>query len=80
MESSCLSSHYYTNVVCDHCEKLLPKENKIAYSKTKRMKSGFWCIACSLDKHLITDKQVMRFLKKKPQPRIPFTKKEIKRY
>jgi hypothetical protein len=80
MEASCLSSYYYTNVVCDRCEFPLPKENKIAYSKTKRMKTGFWCIACSLDKHLITDKQVMRFLKKKQQPRIPHTKKEIKRY
>jgi len=80
IQPSCLSSYYYTNVVCDHCEFPLPKENKIAFSRTKRMKTGFWCIACSLDKHLITDKQVMRFLKKKQQPRIPSTKKEIVRY
>jgi len=80
IQASCISSHYYNNVVCEHCEMKLPQTKKIAFSRTKRMKSGFWCLACSLDKHLITDKQVMNFLTQKQQPRVPHTKREIVRY
>jgi len=53
------------NVTCDYCELSLPQENKIAFSRTKRLKNGFWCVACVLDEHLIIDKQVMNFLNKK---------------
>ena len=80
IQASCLSSHYYNNVICEHCEIRLPKENKIAYSRTKKMKTGFWCLACSLDKHFITDKEIMDFLKQKPQPRIPHTRRKVVRY
>jgi hypothetical protein len=80
IQASCISSHYYNNVVCEHCEMKLPQTKNIAFSRTKRMKSGFWCLACSLDKHLITDKQVMNFLTQKQQPRVPHTKREIVRY
>ena len=49
----------------------------------KKVKDGFWCVACALDKHVITDKHVIRFLKNKQTPthlgfRIP--KKEPYRY
>ena len=80
MEGSCLSCYYYRNVTCDHCELSLPQENKIAFSRTKRLKNGFWCVACALDEHLITDKQVMRFLNQKQKPRVPRTRKQVGRY
>ena len=80
MEGACLSGYYYKNVTCDKCETKLPQENKIAFSKTKRMKNGFWCVACALDEHLITDKQVMKFLNKKQKPRIPESRKQVGRY
>ena len=50
---------------CDCCFRPLPQDRKIAYTRSKKVKAGFWCIACALDKHVVTDKQIVRFLKKK---------------
>ena len=61
----------------------IPQDVKIVYTCSKKVKDGFWCVACALDKHVITDKHVIRFLKNKQTPthlgfRIP--KKEPYRY
>ena len=58
-----------------------PENPKIAFTRSKKVKAGFWCVACALDKHVITDKQVIRFLKKKQAaPRFRNQKKEPFRY
>tara|TARA_B110001454_G_C12310997_1_gene263696 strand:+ start:231 stop:416 length:186 start_codon:yes stop_codon:yes gene_type:complete len=61
LEGTCLTRYYYRNIICNNCEVKLPQENKIIFSKTKRLKNGFWYVACALDKYLITDKQVERY-------------------
>ena len=65
---------------CDICFKPLPEDPKIAYTISKKVKAGFWCVSCALDKHVVTDKQVMRFLKKKTKPTFRHPKKEPHRY
>ena len=42
------------------------EKKRIALSRSKKVKSGFWCVACALDKHVITDREVIDFLKGAP--------------
>ena len=76
-----LTNYYYNHVECDCCFRLLPENPKIAFTRSKKVKAGFWCVACALDKHVITDRQVIRFLKKKQdKPRFRNQKREPFRY
>jgi len=82
MEGYHLTNYYYGKVKCEICTYRLPKEKKIGYSISKRVKSGFICVGCALEKHLITDKEVIDFLKD-VIPEITFRyrpKREIVRY
>ena len=66
---------------CDCCFRPLPQDTKIAYTRSKKVKTGFWCVACALDKHVITDRQIINFLKKKQsKPRFRNPKQEPFRY
>ena len=76
-----LTNCYYNHVECDICFRPLPEDPKIAYTISKKVKAGFWCVSCALDKHVVTDKQVIRFLKKKQsKPVFRRPKKEPPRY
>jgi hypothetical protein len=59
-----LTNFYYGKAECDCCQYKLPVGKKrIALSRSKKVKSGFWCVGCALDKHVITDREVIDFLK-----------------
>ena len=66
--------------MCDCCYRPLPQDRKIAYTTSKKVKEGFWCVACALDKHAITDRQIVRFLKKKTASAYRLPKQEYHRY
>ena len=62
-----LTNFYYGKAECDSCTYKLPTgKDRITLSRSKRVKSGFWCVACALDKHVITDREVIDFLKSAP--------------
>lgn len=51
------------------------------HTRSKKVKTGFWCISCALDKYVITDRQIINFLKKKQgKPRFRNQKVEPYRY
>lgn len=75
-----LTDYYYNKVSCDCCLRPLPQNKKIAWSRSKRVKSGFWCVACALDRHVITDQEIVRFLKNESRPVYNRPKQEPHRY
>jgi|APSaa5957512493_1039668.scaffolds.fasta_scaffold03741_3 hypothetical protein len=59
-----LTKLFFKNVSCALCEINLNKQKPhVAYSISKKKNSGFLCLHCSLEKHFITDQEIINFLK-----------------
>ena len=59
-----LTRLFFKNVTCERCEiNLNEQKPRVAYSISKKKNSGFVCVHCSLEKHFITDQEIINFLK-----------------
>jgi len=59
-----LTKLFFKNVTCERCEiNLNEQKPRVAYSISKKKNSGFVCVHCSLEKHFITDQEIINFLK-----------------
>jgi|TARA_B110000438_G_C15379517_1_gene464148 hypothetical protein len=59
-----LTKLFFKNVTCEKCEiNLNEQKPRVAYSISKKKNSGFLCVHCSLEKHFITDQEIINFLK-----------------
>jgi len=78
METRRLTAAFLRNALCEYCDyKIIEQQEKISYKLNKKQYS---CLKCAVEKKLISDQEIIKFIKSKiPEKRIPYWKIEQQR-